>query len=387
MYSITLTFTIIFLGAAVLSALALYTRQPIIVAYIVLGVLLGPHVTGWITDLALIRDAGHIGIVFLLFLLGLDMQPRALWLSLKSSAMVAAASSLVFLLVTAAILIPFQILPGEALIAGVALMFSSTILGIKLLPTSVLHHRHLGELMVGILLVQDVLAVATLLAIDALGVEGSSLLPLIKPLITLPLFILFCFGLVRWVLIPLLNRFDHYTEFLFLLPIGWCLGAAEIAHIVGLSAEIGAFIAGIVIATSPIAQYIALQLKPLRDFFLVIFFFAVGAQFDLTQLSFVWAPALVLSAALLALKPTIYQILLKGVSESPALAWNLGIRLGQCSEFSLLISILAFQLNLISESTAALIQATTIITLIFSSYSVVFYLPNPIAVSSKLRRD
>ena len=145
----------------------------------------------------------------------------------------------------------------------------------------------------------------------------------------------------------------------------------------GLSGEIGAFIAGITIATSPISQYIAVNLKPLRDFFLILFFFSVGARFNLGLLGDVLIPALVLSALVLGLKPVVYRFLLKGVSEKRELAWDLGFRLGQASEFSLLIAYVAIGGALISEQASLLIQATTIITFLVSSYVVVLNFATP----------
>ncbi|MDE0931713.1 MAG: cation:proton antiporter, partial [Halioglobus sp.] len=155
----------------------------------------------------------------------------------------------------------------------------------------------------------------------------------------------------------------------------------------GLSAEIGAFIAGVTIATSPISQYIAINLKPLRDFFLILFFFSVGARFNLALLYQVLVPAILLSALVLALKPVVYRYLLKGVSEERSMGWDLGFRLGQASEFSLLIAYVAIGGALISEQASLLIQATTIITLLVSSYIVVLNYPTPIAISDHLRRD
>jgi Kef-type K+ transport system membrane component KefB len=192
---------------------------------------------------------------------------------------------------------------------------------------------------------------------------------------------------VRYVLLPLIARFDRFHEYIFLLALGWCLGMAEAASALGLSEEIGAFIAGITIATSPISQYIAVNLKPLRDFFLILFFFSVGARFDLAMLGQVWAPALLLGSLVLGLKPVVYRFLLKGVSEKRTLAWDLGFRLGQASEFSLLIAYVAIGSALISEQASLLIQATTIITLLASSYIVVLNYPTPIAISDRLRRD
>jgi Kef-type K+ transport system membrane component KefB len=185
----------------------------------------------------------------------------------------------------------------------------------------------------------------------------------------------------------LIQKFDRFHEYIFLLSIGWCLGMAELGIWMGLSAEIGAFIAGISIASSPIAQYIAISLKPLRDFFLVVFFFSVGSGLDMAILPAVALPAGVIAGLFLILKPIVFQLLVRGVFDEPKLAWNLGLRLGQCSEFALLIAFLGLSKGILSVPAATLIQATTILTLLVSSYLVVVTLPNPIAIREDLRRD
>ena len=387
--SITFSFFLIFSGAAVFASLALYTRQPLIIAYIALGACIGPYGLSLVKDLNLLSQIGHIGIIFLLFLLGLDMQPQALWATLRKSTVVAVFSSAIFLATGFAVTFLFGYSTLDALIVGAAMMFSSTIIGIKLLPTTVLHHRHIGELMIGLLLLQDLLAIIVLMVLlsASSGTTEGMGQDLALSLLSLPLLAAGALLIVRYILLPLIARFDRFHEYIFLLAIGWCLGMAEAAKALGLSEEIGAFIAGITIATSPISQYIAVNLKPLRDFFLILFFFSVGARFDLAVLNQVLAPALVLAALVLGLKPVVYRFLLKGVSEKRTLAWDLGFRLGQASEFSLLIAYVAVGSALISEQASLLIQATTIITLLASSYIVVLNYPTPIAISDRLRRD
>lgn len=384
---ITFTFAAIFLGAAVLSSAALYARQPIIIAYIALGVALGPFGLALVSDRALVSGAGHVGIILLLFLLGLDMKPVALWNSLRQSTLVAVISTVVFGLAGYGVSRLFGFGDVDAMVIGASLVFSSTIIGIKLLPTTVLHHRHLGEVMIALLLFQDLLAIILLVVIETVGAGASEWFSLLKPLALLPVFGLLAWLGVRWVLLPLITRFDRYHEYIFLLSIGWCLGMAELGLWLGLSAEIGAFIAGISIASSPIAQYIAVSLKPLRDFFLVVFFFSVGSALDIAALPEIWIAATVMALGFIGLKPVVYQWLLRGVSEQPKLAWNLGFRLGQCSEFALLIAFLALSQGLLSAQAATLIQVCTVITLLVSSYIVVLTLPNPIAIRDHLRRD
>jgi Kef-type K+ transport system membrane component KefB len=246
-----------------------------------------------------------------------------------------------------------------------------------------------GVLMIGLLLLQDLIAIIVLMVLfsAAAGGDGGMGRDLALSLLGLPLLAGGALLTVRYVLLPLISKFDRFHEYIFLLAIGWCLGLAECASLLGLSEEIGAFIAGITIATSPISQYIAVNLKPLRDFFLILFFFAVGARFDLRMLDEVWAPALVMAVLVLGLKPVVYRYLLQGVSETRTLAWDLGFRLGQASEFSLLIAYVAVGSALITQEASLLIQATTIITLLASSYIVVLNYPSPIAISDRLRRD
>ena len=269
---ITFTFAAIFLGAAILSSVALYARQPIIIAYIALGIALGPFGLGVVSDMALVSGAGHVGIILLLFLLGLDMKPMALWNSLRQSTLVAVLSAIIFAGTGYGLSLLFGFSGMDALLIGAALVFSSTIIGIKLLPTTVLHHRHLGELMIALLLFQDLLAIIVLVLMESAGAGELTWTNLLKPLLMLPVLGLVSWLSVKTLLLTLIKRFDRYHEYIFLLSIGWCLGMAELAIWMGLSAEIGAFIAGISIASSPIAQYIAISLKPLRDFFLVVFF-------------------------------------------------------------------------------------------------------------------
>ena len=381
------SFVLIFSGAAIVASLALFGRQPLLVAYIVLGAILGPYGTGMIPDVHLISEISHIGIIFLLFLLGLDMQPQSLLSVLKKVTHVTLISSVVFAATGYSIAYLFGFTHLENVIIGAAMMFSSTIIGIKLLPTTILHHRHIGEMMVGMLLMQDFIAIFVLLILLS-GENGQVDVGQIGiTLLALPLLVLACIGAVRYILLPLFARFDRIGEYVFLLAIGWCLGISAAAEHLGLSAEIGAFLAGITIASSPIAQYIALSLKPLRDFFLVMFFFSLGAQFNLGLLPEIIIPALVLGCVMLIIKPLSFRYLLRRQSEKNRFAWDIGCRLGQISEFSLLIAYVAFNASLIGVLASHLIQAAAILTFLLSSYIVILNFPNPIAIKDSLRRD
>lgn len=381
------SFFLIFACAGILATLALFTRQPLIVMYIVTGMILGPSGTALIDNPELISSIAKFGIIFLLFLLGLDMQPAKLIKTLRSAMLVGVGSSLVFFAVGFSIASVFGYSMTETIIIGIAMMFSSTIIGIKLLPTTVLHHRHTGELMISLLLIQDLIAIIVLLVITGGLMEFDGVAKIARVLVSLPLLVLFSWLFVKYVLLPLLEKFDAFHEYIFLVAIAWCLGLAELSELAGLSLEIGAFIAGVTIATSPIALYIADHLKPLRDFFLVLFFFSIGAGFHMDLLAEVILPAAVIATVILALKPVTFKFMLRRMSETSALGWETGFRLGQISEFSLLIAFVATAQNLISQEASHLIQATAILTFLASSYLVVFRYPTPIAVNDRLRRD
>jgi Kef-type K+ transport system membrane component KefB len=385
--SIVFSLFLIFTGAALVATLALFARQALIIGYIVLGALLGPWGAGWVADTALIANLAEIGIIFLLFLLGLNLTPQKLWLLLKQTLLATLLTSLAFGAAGAGLARIFGFSLPECALVGVAAMFSSTIVGIKLLPTTVLHHRHIGEVIISVLLLQDLIAIVVLLGLKGLETGDFGWLAFGRLVLALPLLIGFTFAAERFLLMPLFRRFDRVQEYVFLLTLAWCLGVAQLAHSVGLSYEIGAFVGGIVVATSPIALFIAESLKPLRDFFLVMFFFALGASLDLEVASRVVLPAAALGLAMLLIKPAVFRYTLGALAESPKLAWETGWRLGQMSEFSLLITFLAMQSAFIGQEVVLVVQLATVITFIGSSTIVVLRFPTPVAVSERLRRD
>ncbi|HOP15151.1 MAG: cation:proton antiporter [Chromatiaceae bacterium] len=384
---IVFTIFLVFTGAAVFATIALFARQSLLVAYIVLGALFGPSALGLVSDPELIRNISEFGIMFLLFLLGLNLQPQELVRMVRKTTQVTLLSSLVFFAVGFLVSKAFGFTSMEALLVGGAATFSSTIVGLKLLPTTMLHHQRTGEVIISILLMQDLLAIVLLLVVQGGANGGMQLVDIARLFVALPALIGFAWMVERYVLIRLIRKFDKIQEYIFLVTIGWCLGMAELAGLLGLSAEIGAFIAGVVLASSPIAMFIAESLKPLRDFFLVLFFFSLGAGFDISVIDKVILPALIVATAMMLLKPLVFRWLLLRTGESEKRSHEVGYRLGQMSEFSLLLAVLAFETGVIGAEASYLIQLSTLLTFLVSSYIVVLRFPTPIAVSDALRRD
>ncbi len=382
------SFFLIFAGAAVLAAAALYTRQPLLVAYIAVGGIAGPHGHGWVNDAAMVSEISEFGIIFLLFLVGLDLQPSKLKNMVGSAVVTAVISSLIFFVVSVGVMRAFGFSWIDSTIAGTACMFSSTIVGLKLLPTTVLHHRHIGELVVSLLLIQDLIAILALIILSGRGTSVTDAVgSIVEVFVALPSLVLVAFVVVRFLVLPLIHKFDAFHEFIFLAAIGWCLAVASGAKAIGLSLEIGAFVAGVSMATSPIAQYIAENLRPLRDFFLVMFFFSVGAAIHFDLMLQVALPTFVLAVLLIGLKPLVFRWLIAWQGDSTKVAWEAGVRLGQTSEFSLLVAYLATSIALMSDAASHVVQGATVLTFVISTYIVIFRYPSPIAVSDRLRRS
>ena len=384
--SLVASFAVIFIAAAILATLSLQLRLPMLIAYILVGAVIGPFGLGLAPAADVLSDISQFGIVFLLFLLGLDMSAGKLVSLFRQTLIVGIGSCLLFFGLGAAAGLIMRLSPTEIWILGATMMFSSTIVGIKLLPTDVLHHRHIGEMMVSVLLFQDLVAII-LLGTLTQAESADTVSRVVVGMIALPVLVGLAFLLTRFALLPLINRFAQYSEYVFLVAIGWCLGLAALFHQGGMSYEIGAFVAGVSLSVSPKSEEIADTLKPLRDFFLTVFFFTLGARFDLSLVTQIWLPVLVLLALVISVKPLVFSALFRFAGETKRRAWEVGFRLAQGSEFSLLIAYLAGSTVLISAETSHIIQAVAILSFAVSTLIVVNSYPSPSAIKGRFRRD
>jgi len=383
---IILQFVLIFAGAALFATLFLYLKQPIILAYIVLGIFVGPKGLGLINDAEQIERLAHIGIILLLFLIGLNFQPAKFIGLLGRVGIVTLVTCFIFMLLSlaAASALGFPFI--DSLIIGAALMFSSTIVSLKLIPTTELHHHHVGEVMISVLLLQDVIAIVLIVLVTEGGMDNITISVALLLLKLVGLSVM-SFVIVRFVITNLFLKFDVIKEHTFIMALGWGLFVAGAAEMLGLSFEMGAFIAGISLATVPIALAIAEDLKPLRDFFLILFFFSIGAEFDLGGAQQLIVPGLIITALLMVAKPVIFNWGFKAIGEKPQNSAELGARLGQASEFSLLIAFSALASGLIEERSSNLIQLVVVLTFVASTYWVVSAYPTPISYKSGQRKD
>ncbi len=384
--NIIFQFVLIFAGAAIFATAFLYLKQPVILAYIGFGIVAGPWGLGLIKEPGHIVELSHIGVILLLYLLGINLKPDRLYHLFSKTAVVTLLTSLVFLVMTAAAAMAFGFGFIESIIIGAALMFSSTIISLKLIPTTALHHRHTGEMMISVLLMQDVIAI--LLIVLLTGGQGDNVGSAIAMLfVKLIVLAVVAYGLVRYVINNLFLRFDIIQEYTFLLALGWGMLGAGVAQAIGLSYEMGAFVAGVAFASSPVSMVIAEHLKPLRDFFLILFFFSIGAQFNFLVTQQVLLAGIVISIMIVLVKPFVFKQGFQLIGEDKKFSAELGARLGQGSEFSLLVSYSALAIGLIDLRASYLIQMVVIITFVLSTYWVVYRYRTPISSTEKNRMD
>ena len=277
--SIVFSVFLIFTGAAILATIALYARQSMLIAYILLGMLLGPHALGLVKDVNLLGSLSHVGITLLLFLLGLNLHPQNLVNMFRQATLVTLISSGIFAICGYLLAFATGFNPTDALVIASTMMFSSTIIGLKLLPNTVLHHQHTGEIIISVLLLQDLIAILILLVITAAGNDVSGWQQATILILSLPALLLFAFLFSRYVLTPLLRRFDTIQEYIFLLAIGWCLGLAELSEFLGLSPEIGAFICRNRVSHRTHLTFHCRQFEAATGFLSYCFLFQPGSRF------------------------------------------------------------------------------------------------------------
>ena len=386
MEGIVLDIIIIIVSTAFMAYLGAVCRQPIIIAYLIAGMLIGPWGLKFIHDVEVIEGLSHIGITLLLFFAGLVLHPDRLFRLFKKTCIVTIGNCLFCVLLIFFILKITGYSWQAALFAGIALMFASTVLVIRLLPTTTLHHQHMGSFCIAILIAEDILAVLILMFIkgNVLGNNGIQWpLLIFKVLLLILLLALF----EKYILRQMMRHSDRYHEVLYMLTMGWGLGIAALAHFLGLPYEIGAFIGGVILARNPLSFFLSEKLLPLRDFFLMFFFFVLGAKFDFLIAKSVWFPALLIAITILITKPLIFRFLFKIVGESEEFSREAGLRLGQCSEFGLIIAVVSIENSFIKIELAQLIQLTIILSIILSSYIVVFFCPTPLGTRKGLQKD
>jgi Kef-type K+ transport system membrane component KefB len=358
--------------AAVLVWIFASLRQPPLLAYLVVGILLGPLVFNLIEIHEPIEAFGRFGVAFLLFMVGLELNI----FELKKVGKVSVLTGMGQIIFTAAIGYGFSTLLGfgviEALYIAVALTFSSTIIVVKLLSEKNDLQSLYGRISVGFLLVQDFVAVIALMIIGLAPAWTEGIAPLQFAQALGGVFVLFgLVALVAWKILPkLFTSFARHQETLFLGAVAWCFVVAASSEIMGLPFEVGALVAGVSLAPLPFRTEISSRIKSLRDFFMIIFFVILGAglTFSFSSLPLIAA----FSAFILIGNPLIVMIIMGLMGHHRQIGFLSGLTVAQISEFSLIIAALGVSVGHITDNVAVLIASVGVVTIAISTYLITY---------------
>jgi Kef-type K+ transport system membrane component KefB/voltage-gated potassium channel Kch len=360
--------------AFVLSFLSRILKQPLILGYIITGLVLSPFVIQFGANTDVLQTMSRFGVAFLLFIVGLHMNPRSIK-EVGIPSLLIGIGQMIFTF-SVGFLFSFKILGFDltsSILIGLAVAFSSTIIVLKLISDKNDLDAIYGKIAIGVLILQDIVAIIALMVISAtsnpVGILGFSgikgVLGGLGLIIVLALFRLFIMPAITKII-------AKSQELLFVFSIAWAFGVAAIFGVLGFSIEIGALVAGVILSTSPFAAEIGSKMKPLRDFFLVLFFVILGLNLQIGNIGSIIIPALVLSAIVLIFKPLILMILSALFRYTKRTNFLVGISLGQVSEFSLILVALAVSTGEINSNVLSIITLTAIITIIISSYMTIF---------------
>jgi Kef-type K+ transport system membrane component KefB len=360
--------------AAAAGVVAVWLRQPLLVAFIAVGVLAGPSALGVVSDVHEIDLLAELGIALLLFAVGLKLDVRLI----RTTGPVALIAGIGQMAFTAGAGLGLALALGldltTAAYVALALAFSSTIIVVKLLSDRrELDDLH-GRIAVGILIVQDLAVVLAMIGLTAIGASGDTgVVREVALVVAKGALLLAGIGLVtRFALTPLLHRMAHLPELLMLSAIALGIGLAAIGDALGFSREVGAFLAGVAIASTPYRDAIGGRLVPLRDFLLLFFFVDLGSDLDLGGLGGELATAAALSLFVLLAKPAIVMAITGALGYRKRIGFLSGVALAQISEFSLILAALGVSLGHLDEEGLSLIAAVGLITISASTYGIIY---------------
>jgi Kef-type K+ transport system membrane component KefB len=360
---------------AIGTAIALFMRlirQPLIIGHILTGIIVGPSVLHLVQSPETIEVFSSIGIALLLFIIGLGLNPRVI----KEVGKVASFAGVLQVIATAGFAWGAGIILGltktESVFLGVALSFSSTIIILKLLSDKKEQNRLYGKVAIGVLLIQDVLATLALLFVTSQVNEGFS------PSL---LAILFMRGLVIAgpllfignVILPRMHKLIAGSqEFLFLFALGWGFGSAALFEASGFSLEVGALIAGIALSSLPYTQEISARLRPLRDFFIIVFFISLGTRLSFGNINELMPAIIISSLIVVVIKPLIILTIMGLMGYTKRTSFKAAVAMAQVSEFSLVFVIIGARGGLVRDNLVAILTMVALISIAISSYLIIY---------------
>ena len=360
--------SLVIVVAGVVSIIMRLLKQPLIMGYIITGILVGPTLLNLIHEKDAFETFSEIGIALLLFIIGLELSITTIRrlgkpVFITAFALLGVMVSTGYLVATA-----MNFTATEAVLTGLALFFSSTIIIAKVLSDKKQLTRLNGQLAIGVILIDDVIATFALLYVTTNTGGGLDMLDIgflvLKGLMTAGVLVL-----LGAKILPKFTKFIASSqELLFIFALAWGFGIASLVNAIGFSVEVGALFAGVTLAHLPYVHQIGAKLKPLRDFFIILFFISLGESLELNNMAAAIIPALILSALTLLLKPLVVMTTLGLLRYTKRTSFMTSINLSQISEFSIILIVLAHSAGMVSSQLSAIITLVAIITITTSTY-------------------
>lgn len=359
--------------AFIVSSIVKALKQPLVVGYIIAGILISPFIIKYGVSQDVIGIFSNFGIAFLLFIVGLHLNPKVIK-EIGLSSFFIGLGQMIFTFALG-FLVSFGLLGFDILASayvGIALAFSSTIIIMKLLSDRGQLDSLYGKISIGILIIQDILAIVVLMFISSSYIGSTFGFFTLKGLVSGIGLIIVLF-LVGFLVLPRVTKsIAKSQELLFLFSITWCFIVAALFSYFGFSLEIGALVAGVILSISPYSTEISAKIRPLRDFFIVVFFMILGLNMQLSNVGSIIVDAIILSLVVLIFKPIILMFFMAMFGYTKRTNFSVGTALAQISEFSLIILALGVSVGHISGDVLSTLTITGIITITLSTYMVIY---------------
>lgn len=372
--SIFVELTLLLLVTTCVSFVVKFLKQPLVVGYIFAGVLAGPMVFNILHSQEIIEVFSKIGITVLLFIVGLHLSPQVLKEVGSSSLWTGIGQVLFTSLIGFCIALFLGLSQTAALYVAIALTFSSTIIILKLLSDKGEVQTLYGRIAIGMLVVQDVIATLVLIFVSSFTQHSNDSLASVIGIVLLKgaLVTVLLFVLMKWILPRILRIASSNQELLFIFSLTWGLAIAALFFTIGLTTEIGALLAGVSLSATQYAEEMSSKLKPLRDFFIVLFFVLLGSHIELGSVVALLPSVLVLSAFVLIGNPIIVVVIMNLLGFHKKTGFMTGLTVAQISEFSLILATLGFQVGHLSKDVLTLVTLVGLITISLSTYLILY---------------
>jgi|SRR3989344_2179672 len=360
-------------------------KQPLIIGYIISGILIGPLFLNLLKYNEAISVFSELGITLLLFIVGLHLSPKIIKEVGKISLITGIGQVVFTSLVGYFIGLALGLNSITSIYVATALSFSSTIIIMKLLSDKEALDKLYGKISIGFLLVQDLIAIVILIVVSSFS-NGNSVTSAVLTTIVkggVPILILLPFS---YYVLPKLNDFfARSKELLFVFAIVWGVGLAALFYVAGLSLEVGALIAGILLSVSPYNYEISAKLRPLRDFFIISFFLILGSQMVFLDISSHIFTIITLSLFILIGNPLIVMILMGIFGYTRSTGFMAGLTVAQISEFSLILIALGVKVGHLSSEVLSFVTVIGLITIAGSTYMIMYSDPIYAKISKYFR--